>query len=394
MFPKNTKREELEKKGLDYGKKIAENIGGVSRVKYAEHPYTHAVIKGFHVDIVPCYKIEKGEHIQSAVDRSPLHLMYVLEHLSPRMQDEVRLLKQFCKAAGIYGSDAKHQGFSGYICELLILYYQSFEAAIKAVCSWSAPQMVDVLGFTDKTRFPDQPLIIVDPVDKDRNAAAAINAENFIKFVSSCRQFMAKPSINLFNLKPIEPMTTKQINYMSSRGTKFIAIRMKTPDIVDDVLYPQLRKATKRLSNLLHHNEFSVLRSYEFVSSKNTFILFELEIFQLPPVNNMEGPPIFSKTHTDEFLSKYRGKAFLYLSGNRWVAEVKRQYKIPVELLNSFLHRPKEKLIEDGIPGYIADVVSDCIILEQEKFFAAARKDRYLSDFLREKYFVDLGKNM
>lgn len=394
IFPKNTSREQLQEKGLEYGKKIVENLGGTSRIKYAEHPYTHAVVRGFHIDIVPCYKIEKGEHIVSAVDRSPLHLTYVLEHLSPRMQDEVRLLKQFCKANGVYGSDAKHQGFSGYICELIILYYQSFENAVKSACSWSAPQVIDLLGFTERAKFPDQPLIIIDPVDKDRNAAAAINGDNFIKFIASCKQFMAKPSTNFFNIQPIAPMNAKQIKYLSQRGTRFIAVKMTAPDVVDDVLYPQVRKAAKRIFNLLHHNEFAVLRSNEFVSGKTIYIIYELENFQQPFVAKMEGPPIFSKSHTEEFLSKYRGKSFLYLSGNRWIAEIKRDFRTPAELLLFFLHREKQKLIDDGIPSYIAESASKCAILEQEKFFSATKSDRDLSDFLREKYFVDFGRKM
>ncbi len=304
LFPKNTPREELEKKGLEYGKKIVENLRGAAKVKYAEHPYTHAAIKGFGVDIVPCYRMEKGDHIQSAVDRTPLHMSYVLEHTTPRMADEIRLLKQFCKAQGIYGSDAKHLGFSGYICELLIMYYQSFDSVVKAAATWSPPQIVDLLGFTDKSKFADQPLIIVDPVDKGRNVAAVVSADNFIKFTSACRRFAEKPSINFFNMTPITPMTPKQAKYLLNRGTRFIAIKLRSPDVIDDVLYPQLRKAMKRIANLMHHNEFSILRSYEFVYSKDCFLIFKLEVFQLPPVNNMEGPPITSKTHTQEFLAK------------------------------------------------------------------------------------------
>lgn len=392
IFPKNTPRQELEEKGLEYGKRIVEELNGQASVKYAEHPYTHAVIKGFHVDIVPCYRMEKGEHIVSAVDRSPLHLSYVISHLSPRMKDEVRLLKQFCKAARVYGSDAKHQGFSGYICELLILYYQSFENAIKSAASWAAPQIIDIIGFTDKAKFPDQPLIITDPVDKNRNAAAVVSAENFVRFVSHSKQFLAKPNANFFNPRPIESLTAKQIRYLLNRGTRFIAIKMAKPDVIDDVLYPQLRKTLKRLGKLLEHNEFSAIRSHEFVGG-HCYLIFELEIFELPPVNNMIGPPLSSKHHTQEFLSKYRGRNFLYISDNRWVAEVKRQHRTALDLLNAFLKREKEKLVADGIPNHIADVVVNCTILEQEKFFAQVKADKHLSDFLRERYFVDMGKN-
>jgi len=393
MFPKETPREELEKKGLEFGEKIVQDLKGKARIKYAEHPYTHAVIKGFDVDIVPCYRIQKGEHIKSAVDRSPLHLQYILDHITPRMQDEVRLLKQFCKGIGVYGSDAKHLGFSGYICELLILYYQSFEAVVKAAASWQAPQIIDILGFANRTKFPDQPLVIVDPVDKERNAAAVINAENFIRFIAACRQFAEKPNANLFWPKDEVSLSAKQLKYLMNRGTHFVAIKMKAPDVIDDVLYPQLRKALKRLANLIRHNEFSVLRSYEFVSD-SCWLIFELEIFQLPPVNKMVGPPIFSKQHTQEFLSKYKGKNFLYLADNRWVAEVKRENRTAEELLERFLKREKEKLVEDGIPTYVADVIAVAKILDHTNFFLQVKKDKYLSDFLREKYFVDLGKSV
>jgi tRNA nucleotidyltransferase (CCA-adding enzyme) len=394
LFPKETPREELEKKGLEYGKKIVENLKGKAKVKYAEHPYTHAIIKGFDVDIVPCYRIQKGEHIQSAVDRSPLHLSYALDHLTPRMADEVRLLKQFCKAQDVYGSDEKHQGFSGYICELLIIYYQSFEAVVKAAAEWKAPQVVDVFGFTDRTKFPEQPLIIIDPVDKNRNAAAVVNAENFVRFVSACRQFAEKPSANFFNFKPVQPMTSKQIKYLMNRGTRFFALAMSSPDVVEDVLYPQLRKARKRIENLLHHNEFPVLRSYEFVGNKKAFIIFEIEAPVLPPVKAMEGPPITSKPHTEEFLAKYRGKAFLYLSGSRWMAEVKRGSRTPAELMEKFLRKEKPALVAEGVPTYIADVISKCSITEQERFFSYVKTDKNLSDFLRQKYFADISKGL
>ncbi|MCX6815835.1 MAG: CCA tRNA nucleotidyltransferase [Candidatus Aenigmarchaeota archaeon] len=393
LFPKDFPRDDLEKKGLEFGENIVKQMKGKSKVKYAEHPYTHAIIKNYDVDIVPCYRIEKGDKIQSAVDRSPLHLQYVVDHLTPRMQDETRLLKQFCKGIGVYGSDAKHLGFSGYICELLILYYQSFSAVINAAGKWQAPQVIDILGYADKTKFPDQALIIVDPVDKNRNAAAVVSAENFVKFVSASKKFSEKPSTNFFKAQLSQALNAKQAKYLMNRGTKFLAIKMNAPDVIDDVLYPQLRKALKRIGNLIHHNEFSALRSYEFVSDK-CYLIFELEIFSLPPVNNMIGPPLFSKQHTQEFLSKYRGKNFLYLSENRWVAEVKREYRTTEELIEKFIRQEKEKLILDGIPNHLAEVIRNAVIFDHKKFFLQVRKDKNLSNFLREKYFIDLGKSV
>ena len=95
-----------------------------------------------------------------------------------------------------------------------------------------------------------------------------------------------------------------------------------------------------------------------------------------------------------EFLSKYKNKNFLYLSENRWVAEVKREYRTTEELLDRFIHQEKEKLILDGIPSHLAEVIRNAAILEHKKFFSHLHKDKNLSNFLREKYFSDLGKSI
>lgn len=93
--------------------------------RFAEHPYLEAVVDGTRVNIVPCYEVKQGEWL-SATDRTPFHTDYMKKHLNVQMQAEVRLLKKFMKGIGIYGAEIKIGGFSGYLCELLILYYKSF----------------------------------------------------------------------------------------------------------------------------------------------------------------------------------------------------------------------------------------------------------------------------
>ena len=67
LFPEFTRRQTLEKKGLELGKRIVKSLGGKWTVAYAEHPYTRASYKGFAIDIVPCYKISDPSKIKSAV---------------------------------------------------------------------------------------------------------------------------------------------------------------------------------------------------------------------------------------------------------------------------------------------------------------------------------------
>ncbi|HLD38949.1 MAG TPA: CCA tRNA nucleotidyltransferase [archaeon] len=392
MFDSTVEREELERLGLEYGKRIVEELGGRSHVKYAEHPYTHAIIKGFDVDVVPCYRIKYGEKIKSSVDRSPLHLQYVLSYIKPAMMDHIRLLKQFCKGIGVYGSDAKHQGFSGYICELLILNYGSFDNVISAASEWKPPFTINIekhLGIPSN-RFKDQPLVIVDPTDPERNVAAVVSGENFTKFVAAVKSYKAKPSIKFFFPDAKKPLSSREIIILQKRETKFLALSMKRPDVIDDVLYPQLRRALNRLTHLLEHHEFHVLRSFEFAEG-DPILVFELEVWSLPAVKSMVGPPIFTEKHTEEFLSKY-AKNFVYIHDNCWVTEVQRKYKTAVHLLNAFLKNKPPVLVENGVPKYVATQVSGLKVIEHHDFWKLVKKNKALSFYIRKKYFADATK--
>lgn len=369
FFPSSTSREELEKQGLEIGKKLTTKLGGKWRIKYAEHPYVHAMVGEFDVDIVPCYRIMKGEHIKSAVDRSPLHLAYVLTNIKPEQCDEVRLLKQFCKGIGVYGADAKTQGFSGYMCELLVMKYGSFEAALQAAAGWRAPQVV---GEGDTRQF-DAPLVVIDPTDANRNVAAAISNDNFARFVFESEQFLKKPNANFFFPKA-KKLSTSDVKKLKGRGTRFVAITAPRPDVIDDVLWPQMRRARHRLVKELEQNGFRVIRSFEWASGdaeggKGTIALvLEFEVWMLPAVERMHGPPVTAHEHSKHFLQKY-GKPlfgpFVDGQGN-WFIEKKREFVTADELLQTFLKRTAKKLEEAGIPNFVA------VAMQKHKFCSNA----------------------
>jgi len=130
-FPRTTPRDALEKVGLELGEFLKDKAR-----MYAEHPYTRGRWNGFEVEIVPCYRITDASERMSAVDRTPLHAAYVIGKLGPRQRDEVRLLKAFCEGVGVYGAEAKVQGFSGYLCELLVLRYGTFRGVLEASRGW------------------------------------------------------------------------------------------------------------------------------------------------------------------------------------------------------------------------------------------------------------------
>jgi tRNA nucleotidyltransferase (CCA-adding enzyme) len=142
LFPEKTEEEKLKKIGLFIGKKSIEKLKGKWKIEYAEHPYTSGEVEGISIDIVPCYEVSSAEKIKSAVDRTPFHVKYVEKNLSPELANEVRLLKKFLKANNIYGADAKTLGFSGYVCELLIIKYKSFVNLLKAAKKWQPGEII------------------------------------------------------------------------------------------------------------------------------------------------------------------------------------------------------------------------------------------------------------
>ena len=144
FFEKSVGREELEKTGLEVGKKVIKELGGKPEIAYAEHPYARAKIGNFDLDIVPCYRVESAGELQCAVDRTPFHTEYVQRHMTEEEKGQVRLLKQFMKGVGIYSAKEKVRGFSGYLCELLILKYGSFKKLLRAAKDWEYGTVIDL----------------------------------------------------------------------------------------------------------------------------------------------------------------------------------------------------------------------------------------------------------
>jgi len=123
LFPTDVSKKDIAQNALSIGRLLLKN----TEECYAEHPYIRGYFKNRKAEIVPCYKIENASQKLSAVDRTPLHTKYVKKHLSKSQRPEVRLLKQFLKGIGCYGAEAEIEGFSGYLCEILIIRYESFE---------------------------------------------------------------------------------------------------------------------------------------------------------------------------------------------------------------------------------------------------------------------------
>jgi len=351
MLPTTLTREELETEGLRIAKSVAERADSYE-IRYAEHPYIHARFSGYRVDLVPCYRVSSVNELKSAVDRTPFHNQYILSRIGG-LEDDVLLLKQFMKCARVYGSELRVRGFSGFLCELLVLHYGSFLAVLENACDWRDGLLIEPeAGISQRAAeaVPGkvwEPLHVVDPTDPNRNVAAALSLDQFYVFVDAARGFLAEPSIEYFFSEPAPRITKSElIAAMEARGTALFALVFEIPDMVEDIVYPQLYKMRHSVSCLLKEHEFRVLGGAAGVqsASKTTdtvVLLIELVSGELPPLKKHIGPPVYMRAHAERFKMKFMDKdtfSDIYIENGRYVVDIHRRYTSAKHLLESELH--------------------------------------------------------
>ncbi|MEN6395261.1 MAG: CCA tRNA nucleotidyltransferase, partial [Methanoregula sp.] len=297
LFPPEMPREALEAEGLALARSIARKFTNTFCEKYAEHPYINATIDSIDVDLVPCYNVASAAHIQSAVDRTPFHTRYITEKINGLI-DDVLLLKRFAKAGGIYGSDQMTEGFSGYLCELLVLHYGGFTHLLKAASAWGPHLKIDIEHHAAKVF--DEPLIVIDPVDPRRNVAAAVSMDRMAEFIELARGYLEAPSEAFFTLPEEKPVSQEELAaILASRGTGLYAITFATPPFIDEIVVPQLRRSTGSVCELLTRSGFVVHHAHYRMGKERCMLLFELLIDELPPIRRHEGPPVWNRANAE-----------------------------------------------------------------------------------------------
>ncbi|MGC9310466.1 MAG: CCA tRNA nucleotidyltransferase [Candidatus Aenigmatarchaeota archaeon] len=351
VFREKVPRKSLEEHGLLIGTSITEKMGGTYNIKYAEHPYVRAKVGKYKIDIVPCYEIRKGEAIVSAVDRSPLHTRYIGEKLKGYRKDHARLMKYLCKKLGIYGADAKTEGVSGYLCELFIIQFGTFRAALEILAKTPFGGYIDAEGISSekaaRKMFRDA-LIVIDPTDKNRNVAAPLSAQNFMRLRLEAKRYLKTGKFP----NPRHPARNLLIEKLQEdRGTTFTGLRFDPPDIIAENLYPQLRRLEGKLVRYLGENDFPVVRHHSWTDEKeNAYVIVEVERHALSKYKRQEGPDIFSG-EVGNFLKKYLDNKYKpYIEKGRFFVCAKRRFLNVETAIRAFL---KERFEE--IPKSIAE---------------------------------------
>jgi len=284
LFDKNVELNKI----VEYNKKIIYSCFWNRRLveSYSEHPYVQYQRKKYKIDFVPAYEIKDYKERKTAVDRTPLHLKYLQENMSDKQRNDVLVLKQFLKNNLLYGSDQNISGFSGYLVEIMILYYKDFENFLVHFPKLKGESRI-VLEKDGKKEYSD-PLIVIDPVDPNRNVAAALSLKQFERTKKLCKIFSEKPSREFFFSDP-EPNLEKVLVY-----------KTKKPEKNTDISYGMVNRTLKRIKTTLP--EINETNSY---IDSDLYLVFSLSKLELEKTFEVKGPSAKDIENGKKFKEKH-----------------------------------------------------------------------------------------
>jgi len=353
-------KERFEEVGLAIG--AAATTGYPRGKKYAEHPYTEALVEGVRVNIVPCYAVEPKKWM-SAADRSPFHVDLV-KGLSGETKTQVRLLKGFMQAVGVYGAEIETQGFSGYVAEVLTMTHGNLEKVLR----WFA-------GFSPASE--ERMFHLPDPVDEGRDLGIAVSHEKLGRMVLASRDFLRSPRRAYF----VSPTGRPRPEMKQS----VVALIFSHRRLSEDTLWGELRRTMKHVVRHLEVNGFRIARS--MAASNNldrSAILIIPELSDLPELEQRIGPTVDRRKDVEAFLDSGRKASRLI-----WVDEDAR-----VRFLRTRRYRKVRDLLEDLSKGRVGPVGASKelekamrksgVVLEGRSLERAARASSWLMDGLHE----------
>ena len=327
------------------------------RILYAEHPYVSvdyftSNIK-LKIDIVLHFDLDldfiKKNGPKTAVDRSPWHGRFIRDSLTSDQKNEVRLLKQFFKACHSYGdkSAVGKVGFIGYSAELLIYHFKNLENCFKNFNTLKDIAL-DYYG-RSKTEiqkiihFQNDFLIIIDPIDKNRNVASAISDKAYNYVNLRIKAFLDNPSKDFFEIHDIPEIKPDGLD-------KFFIIECKNKDqnvhytICRDKLYALGDNITNNgEKEYSHANRFGKIVFEVYFEDKIN--QYNLAIYCDKPIISetylRRGPLIAEKKHAEKF--KKSNPNFVQKDKYLWV-ETKREHSKFLDFLNFVEQKISDKL--------------------------------------------------
>ncbi len=308
---------------------------------HGSRDYFQIQYEKFNFEIVPILNIKKAEEAKNITDISQLHVKYVQQF--PKLQNEIRLVKKFCKANRVYGAESYIKGFSGYVVELLVIHYGSFLNFVDKVKKWKPEVLIGSKKEYNKLNKSKRegPLIIIDPVQPGRNAAAAVSDKIFYRLIKACEDYSKTPSNSFFEEKPFNIESLKK----KAKNKKLVLMQTEFLKGKNDIVGAKLVKALEFIVKHVRLEGFSVYEA-DWIEEKGK-IKFWL-IADPKPLSNeikLEGPPLRLEDQCKKFKKAHKGKTIIEEQGKTFVI-IKRKYTEIEDFLKKDLFKDKEHILK------------------------------------------------
>ncbi len=296
---------------------------------HGSRDYFQLTYKGLQFEIIPVVEIKHAKEAKNITDLSQLHVKYVKKHTTKTIQDQIRLAKYFFKVHNLYGAETHIRGFSGYCIELLVIYYGSFKGLIKAVRRWREKVILDpahhyknkqqITLMINKARQL-APLILIDPVHLERNAAAALTIKKF------------NDLIELANSRHVS-FISKPFSLDALKG--FHVLRIEPVDGKRDVVGAKLVKVMEYIKQRSDSEGFLTKES-GWYWGEIAYLYFKTTA-HLTPTKDQVGPFVHQKEHIVAFKRKH---IHTFVKGDRVYAKVSRAHLHAEDFFNHIIKDP------------------------------------------------------
>ncbi len=395
LFPESWSKDRVKKEGFSIILEAAKRIGPY-QIRYAEHPYVRLIINDVEADIVPALRISNPAMIKTAVDRTPFHTKYVIEHLTPEKRDQVRLLKKFLKGIGVYGAEVKVKGFSGYLAEILVIMFGGFREVLKEASKWKPPVFINTLNLPQKEarelfrklkrKYPTSVLFVPDPIDPERNVAAAVSKKSLAIFSLASRCYLMNPSISFFFPREVEQefedLALNVKNYDRCMVFLIFPLLSKLPP---DTLWGEIDRIRDRVIKVLKVFDIETVYSSAWTNEEDIAIIgLELNTCNLPLLKCFNGPPFYSVERAKKYISKHYRESI----AGPWINDdgellslSKRKYTSIYEIL---IERKQDYLVAPDFRN-INPIVTSIEGLEK-LWHTQSELKKWLQEFVLRKY--------
>jgi tRNA nucleotidyltransferase (CCA-adding enzyme) len=299
-------------------------------------------------EIIPVLNITKSEQAENIMDMSPLHVDWVIKNSNVKLRNEIRLAKQFCKSINVYGAESYIKGFSGHVLDILVIYYGGFLKLLRNAVKWYKKEVIDyhdvhkskALSKMNKSKI-FAPLIVVDPIMPERNAAAALSMEKFLLFKEAANRFLSRPSKNFFKIEGIRKNKLKV-----KGGEELFFIKVEPLDGKKDVVGAKLLKAYTFIKLKIKGEGFNILETgWEFKDIGVFYFIVEKKL--LSSIVTINGPPSKDRKNVKGFKKKHNN---CFISGGRIFAREKREYMKAYLLIKDLI---KDKYVKERVKKII-----------------------------------------